>query len=98
MRLPGLERSVSIIRDRWGVPHVYAATTRDLFFAQGFVHAQDRLWQMELRRRISAGRLAEVFGPGAPARDVFARTVGFQRGLAAEEARDHDGTHTATTA
>jgi penicillin amidase len=81
IRLKGLERSVSIIRDRWGVPHLYAQTTRDLFFAQGFVHAQDRLWQMELRRRISSGRLAEVFGPGSLRRDIFSRTLGFQRGL-----------------
>jgi penicillin amidase len=84
MRLTGLEQPVTVIRDRWGVPHVYAQTVRDLFFTQGFVHAQDRLWQMELRRRISSGRLAEVFGAGALRRDVFARTLGFQRGLADE--------------
>jgi len=81
IRIKGVERSVTVVRDRWGVPHIYAETTRDLFFAQGFVHAQDRLWQMELRRRISSGRLAEVFGPGALRRDIFSRTLGFQRGL-----------------
>ena len=75
IHLKGLERAVSIIRDRWGVPHLYAQTSRDLFFAQGFVHAQDRLWQMELRRRISSGRLAEVFGPGSLRRDIFSRTL-----------------------
>jgi len=84
IRLRGLERPVTVIRDRWGVPHIYAQTTRDLFFAQAFVHAQDRLWQMELRRRISAGRLAEVLGAGALRRDLFSRTLGFQRGLADE--------------
>ncbi|HUI26578.1 MAG TPA: penicillin acylase family protein, partial [Candidatus Kryptonia bacterium] len=84
VRLAGLERPVSVIRDRWGVPHIFAKSLRDLFFGQGFVHAQDRLWQMELRRRISSGRLAEVFGPGALRRDAFSRTLGFQRGLAAE--------------
>jgi penicillin amidase len=89
--LSGLERPVSIIRDRWGVPHIFAKTARDLFFAQGFVHAQDRLWQMELRRRISSGRLAEVFGISALRRDIFARTLGFQRGLAQElEAADEE--------
>lgn len=82
--IAGLERAVTVIRDRWGVPHVYAETMRDLFFAQGFVHAQDRLWQMELRRRLSAGTLAEVFGPSALGRDVFARTLGFERGLERE--------------
>ncbi|HVN85376.1 MAG TPA: penicillin acylase family protein [Candidatus Binatia bacterium] len=84
IRLRGIEQPIKVVRDRWGVPHVFAKSTRDLFFAQGFVHAQDRLWQMELRRRISSGRLAEVFGPGALKRDVFARTLGFQRGLAQE--------------
>ena len=84
LQLRGIQRPVTIIRDRWGVPHLYATSPRDLFFAQGFVHAQDRLWQMELRRRISSGRLAEVFGEGALARDVFSRTLGFQRGLAEE--------------
>ena len=54
--------NITIARDSFGVPHIFAKTTRDLFFAQGFVHAQDRLWQMELRRRISSGLLAEVFG------------------------------------
>src|SRR5215831_7183385 len=84
LQLRGIQRPVTIIRDRWGVPHLYATSPRDLFFAQGFVHAQDRLWQMELRRRISSGRLAEVFGEGALARDAFSRTLGFQRGLAEE--------------
>jgi len=43
----GLESEVTIIRDDWGIPHIYAANTHDLFFAQGYVHAQDRFWQME---------------------------------------------------
>jgi penicillin G amidase len=81
IQLAGIEQLVTVVRDRWGVPHIFAKSARDLFFAQGFVHAQDRLWQMELRRRISSGRLAEVFGPGALRRDVFARILGFQRGL-----------------
>ena len=84
LTLAGIERPISILRDPWGVPHIYAKSTRDLFFAQGFTHAQDRLWQMELRRRISAGRLAELFGHSALRRDIFSRTLGLQRGLAEE--------------
>ena len=51
LRVPGLKASVEVIRDRWGVPHIYAQNTDDLFFAQGYVMAQDRLWQMEMWRR-----------------------------------------------
>ena len=77
--LPGLSASVEIIRDRWGVPHIYAKNEPDLFFAQGFVHAQDRLWQMELNRRTATGRLSELFGPIALDTDRAARTFGFHR-------------------
>ena len=58
--LPGLAAPVQILRDRWGVPHIYARNMPDLFMAQGYVHAQDRLWQMELQRRTGMGRLAEA--------------------------------------
>ncbi|MEO7911805.1 MAG: penicillin acylase family protein, partial [Roseiflexaceae bacterium] len=77
--LPGLTAPVHILRDRWGVPHIYARTTTDLFVAQGYVHAQDRLWQMELQRRTGLGRLAEVFGPIALDTDRFVRVLGFNR-------------------
>ena len=60
----GLAEPVEVIRDRWGVPHIYAKTLDDLFFAQGFVAAQDRLWQLDLWRRVAMGEMAEVFGPG----------------------------------
>lgn len=63
--LEGLQEPVEVIRDRHGIPHIYAQNTDDLFFAQGYVMAQDRLWQMELWRRWREGRLAEVFGPEA---------------------------------
>ena len=65
LTLPGLAAPVEIIRDRWGIPHIYAQNTADLFFAQGFVHAQERLWQMELNRRTGQG-LPDGFpeGPG----------------------------------
>ena len=58
IEVDGLTKPVEVIRDRWGVPHIYAETTEDLFFAQGFVAAQDRLWQMEIWRRNGEGRLA----------------------------------------
>ena len=68
-----------VLRDRWGVPHIYAQSAPDLFLAQGYVHAQDRLWQMELQRRIGHGRLAEVFGEVALDTDRFVRVMGFAR-------------------
>ena len=79
VELTGLSAPAEIIRDRWGVPHIYAKNEADLFFAQGFVHAQDRLWQMELNRRTATGRLSEIFGPLALDTDRAARTFGFQR-------------------
>ena len=61
---PGLHQPVQITRDRFGVPHIYAKNTHDLFFAQGFTAAQDHMWQMEIWRRANEGRLAEVLGKG----------------------------------
>jgi penicillin amidase len=78
-RVPGLHGPVQIVRDRWGVPHVYAEDEDDLFFAQGYVHAQDRLWQMELQRRLGSGRLSEILGEPTVAVDRFVRTVGLNR-------------------
>ncbi len=71
----GLDSAVEVRRDRWGVPHIYARTTHDLFFAQGYVVAQDRLWQMEMWRRAGEGRLAEVLGPSFVERDRIARLL-----------------------
>ncbi len=79
LTLPGLSAPVEVIRDRWGVPHIYAGNPHDLFFAQGFVHAQDRLWQMEINRRTATGRLSELFGPLALDTDRAVRTFGFHR-------------------
>lgn len=73
LRVPGLKAEVEVLRDRWGVPHIYAKNTDDLFFAQGYVQAQDRLWQMEMWRRIGDGTLAEILGPSAVPRDRQAR-------------------------
>jgi penicillin amidase len=65
LQTPGLKQPVDVVRDRWGVPHIYAQNLDDLFFAQGYVAAQDRLWQMEMWRRWREGRLSEIFGPVA---------------------------------
>ena len=73
--VPGLESAVEVVRDRWGVPHIYAANLDDLFLAQGFVQAQDRLWQMDMYRRAAEGRLAEILGPEAVAHDRLARLI-----------------------
>src|SRR6185503_8567701 len=80
----GLDSTVEVRRDRWGIPHIYAKTKHDLFFAQGFVAAQDRLFQMDLWRRIGEGRLAEVLGPSYVARDRFARLLKYRGDMAAE--------------
>jgi penicillin G amidase len=76
--IQGLRQPVEIIRDEWGIPHIYAANTDDLFFAQGYVMAQDRLWQMEMWRRWREGRLAEIFGPEAFDYDVRTRLMMFR--------------------
>lgn len=77
--LPGLAARAEVRRDRWGVPHIYADNNADLFSALGYVHGQDRLWQMELNRRTGHGQLAEIFGPIALSSDRFIRTLGFSR-------------------
>jgi penicillin amidase len=68
-----------VLRDSVGIPHVWAESVRDLALAQGFVTAQDRLWQMELFRRVAEGRLSEVFGEATVATDRFLRTLGMAR-------------------
>lgn len=86
LTLDGLEGPVEILRDRWGVPHIYAQTTHDLFMAQGFVHAQDRLWQMESQRLLGHGMLAERVGSRAVETDRFMRILGLGRAAQAEAA------------
>jgi penicillin amidase len=78
-RIPGLEAPVEIVRDQWGVPHIYAQNEHDLFLAQGYVHAQDRLWQMELNRRFVSGTLSEVLGAITIDLDRTHRTLGLRR-------------------
>jgi penicillin amidase len=84
VRLTGLDSSVEVRRDRWGVPHIYARTAHDVFFAQGYVAAQDRLFQMEIWRRVGEGRLAEVLGPSYVTRDRLARLFKYRGDTAAE--------------
>ncbi len=78
IELPRLKHPVRIARDEWGVPHISAASDEDLFFAQGYVAAQDRLWQMEMWRRSAEGRLAEILGPEAVPRDRQARLLKYR--------------------
>ena len=80
----GLDSAVEVRRDQWGVPHIYARTVHDLFFAQGFVAAQDRLFQMEMWRRQGEGRLAEVLGKGSVDRDKFARLFKYRGDMGKE--------------
>jgi penicillin amidase len=84
LRLHGLQQPVEVLRDKWGIPHIYAQNARDLFFAQGFVQAQDRLWQMDLWRRTTLGTLAEIVGPDAIERDRFARLIEYRGDLESE--------------
>ena len=94
LHLAGLDGPVDVVRDSLGIPHVKAASTHDAFFAQGFVHAQDRLFQMDLNRRLGLGRLAEIIGPSGVAFDKFARYLGWPRVARAQVA----GTDEATAA
>src|SRR5437016_3231520 len=77
--LLGLRREVTVERDRWGVPHIRAASSEDLAEAQGYVMAQDRLWQMDLLRRVARGQLSEILGPKTVLIDKEFRTNGFAR-------------------
>jgi len=83
--VPGLAEPVEVLRDRWGIPYLSAASLEDLWLAQGFVQASERLFQIELGLRAAAGRLSEWFSDLSLPADRFARTVGFAR-LGAREA------------
>jgi penicillin G amidase len=75
----GISNPVDILRDEYGIPHIFASTQYDLFFAQGYVHAQDRFWQMDFWRHAGSGRLSELFGDSQVETDQFLRTLGFRR-------------------
>ncbi|MGA1475819.1 MAG: penicillin acylase family protein [Prochlorothrix sp.] len=78
LTLPGLSAPVTVVRDDQGVPQIYADTTADLMFAQGYIQAQDRFWQMDVWRHVGAGRLAEMFGEKQVDTDRFLRTLGWE--------------------
>jgi penicillin G amidase len=79
LNIPGLKDKVEVIYDNFGVPHIYAKNEEDAYLAFGYVHAQDRLFQMEIVRRLADGRLAELFGDKALASDKFFRTLSFRK-------------------
>src|SRR3990170_2852383 len=91
IQLTDLDGPVDIFRDKFGVPHIYAATQHDLSFAQGYLHAQDRLWQMDFWRHLGSGRLAEMFGEDQVETDQFLRTLGWAR-VVQEELKTLDPT------
>jgi penicillin amidase len=78
IRLPGLRQPVEVVRDRWGIAHLYARNTEDLFFAQGFIAAQDRLFQLDWWRRQGVGEMAEILGKEALEADRFARLIRYR--------------------
>lgn len=82
--VPGLDRPVEILVDRWGIAHIYAETEHDLFFAQGWNAARDRLFQLELWRRQATGTVAEILGPRELERDIGTRLFRFRRDLEQE--------------
>ena len=96
--LPGLDQRVEIVRTTEDVPHILSATDHDAFFALGFAHAQDRLFQMVVLRRAAQGRLAEMFGERAYAGDDLARRLGLWRNAQASLAAQDAATRAALTA
>jgi len=84
VQVGGTDGPIEIIRDAEGVPHIYATTDHDAFYGLGYVHAQDRLWQMEMQRRIGAGRLSEILGEATLSIDKFQRTLGYYRAAQAD--------------
>ncbi|MBU2601991.1 MAG: penicillin acylase family protein [Actinobacteria bacterium] len=79
VQVPGLESEVQVLRDEFGIPHLYASSQHDLYMAQGYVHAQDRFYQMDVWRHVGAGRLSEMFGESQLETDRFLRTLGWAR-------------------
>ena len=89
VELGGLTDEVEVFTDRWGVPHVYASSVRDVYFVQGYLHAAERAWQVDFMRRAAQGRLAEIVGPPGLSLDKFFRTLGLGR-IARKLAADFD--------
>lgn len=89
LRITGLKQPVRIYRDKFGVPQIYASTKHDLFVAQGFLHAQERFWQMDVWRHIGSGTLSEMFGKTQLQADQFLRTMNWRK-IAQQELREID--------
>src|ERR687883_490332 len=89
LRVAGLREPVEIVRDRWGINHLYAKSEHDLFFAQGYAAAHDRLFQLELWRRQATGTVAELLGPRELRRDIGTRLFKFRGSLDRELAHYH---------
>jgi len=85
-RLEGLKSEVEVFYDDYGIPHIYGSSAEDAYLAFGYVHAQDRLFQMELMRRAGSGRLSEIFGAEFTEADIFFRTLGTNRKAAEDSA------------
>jgi penicillin amidase len=83
--VPGLDDEVEILRDQWGVPHIFGNSLNDTYFASGYVHAQDRLFQLDLTRRTARGKLSELFGPSFEALDLLHRQLSFNLAANATE-------------
>ena len=77
--LKGLQKEVEILWDRWGIPHIFAKSAEDAYFSEGYVHAQHRLFQMELFRRLISGELSEIFGETTLESDRHYRIIGLHR-------------------
>jgi penicillin amidase len=77
IQVAGLSQPVEVVRDQYGVAHIYAHTPEDLFFVEGYTHAQERFWQMEFQRRVASGRLSEIFGETSLETDRYLRYFGF---------------------
>jgi penicillin amidase len=84
LRLSGLSGPVTVYRDRFAIPQVYARTADDLYRAQGYLHAEERFWEMDFRRHVTAGRLGELFGADQVDTDTYLRTLGWRRVAEAE--------------
>ena len=84
VEITGLSNTVTVVRDDAGIPQITAKTAGDLFLAEGYVHAQDRFWEMDFRRHVTSGRLSELFGKSQISTDTFVRTLGW-RAVAEEE-------------
>lgn len=89
LKVTGLKEEVGVLRDQWGVNHIYAQNQQDLFFAQGYLAAQDRLFQFEMWRRQATGTVAEIFGPKELKRDIGARLFKFRGDMNKELAHYH---------